>query len=309
LTGGKRSEGKGDRAMAVKAKRPLYKRKESFAGFLFAVPALVLFAMFAVYPIVRTVYISFFDYNMLKPPVWKGIGNYTSLFTDPLFGQSVRATIVYTLGTFVPTIILALTLALLLNSQLKGIGFFRTLYFTPVVMSMVVVAIIWKLLFSFRGPINQLLSPVMSQPIAWLSNTRYAPIALSIMGIWKNVGYFTVIYLAGLQGIPREFREAARVDGASPWQLLRYITLPLLRPITVFVTTMAMISGMQEFTAQYVMTGGGPNGATRVISLIVWETAFVFMKMGRAAAMCVLLFLALLIITVLQKKWLLNSDY
>lgn len=290
-------------------RRTRFKRREALAGFLFAFPALSLFALFAIYPIFKTLYLSFFDYNMLTTPAWKGLGNYISLFHDPLFWQSVRATLTYVIGAYLPTIVLALLLALLLNRKINGTGIFRALYFTPVVISMVVVSVIWKLLLSYQGPVNRLLSALSLEPVPWLMSTRYAPMALAIMSVWKNVGYFMVLYLAGLQGIPREFREAAMVDGADGWQLFRHITLPLLRPITVFVVTMAALWGMQEFTAQYVMTGGGPDGATRVLSLLVWETAFVFMKMGRAAAICILLFVALLLVTLLQRRWLLNTDY
>lgn len=285
------------------------KRKEAWAGFLFALPAVILFAAFSGYPILRTLYLSFFDYNMLTAPKFKGAGNYVSLFQDPLFWQSVQATVVYILGTYVPTIILALCLAFLLNRRFWLRGLFRTLYFTPVVMSMVVVAVIWKLLFFHQGPINVLLGYFSIEPIQWLSSTVFAPLALAIMTTWKSVGYFMVLYLAGLQGIPNEYREAGMIDGATGWQLFRYITLPLLKPITVFIVTMSLLFGMQEFTAQYVMTGGGPNGVTRVLALLVYETGFVFMKMGRATAISIILFVALLVITLLQRRWLTASEY
>lgn len=285
------------------------KRKEAWAGFLFALPAVLMFAAFSGYPILRTLYLSFFDYNMLTPPKFKGLENYVSLFQDPLFWQSVRATAVYILGTYVPTIILALCLALLLNRKFRLRGLFRTLYFTPVVMSMVVVAVIWKLLFFYQGPLNMLLGHFSIQPIQWLSSTTFAPVALAVMTTWKSVGYFMVLYLAGLQGIPTEYREAGMIDGATGWQLFRFITLPLLKPITVFVVTMSLLFGVQEFTAQYVMTGGGPNGVTRVLALLVYETGFGFMKMGRATAISIILFVILVAITMLQRRWLTATDY
>lgn len=246
---------------------------------------------------------------MLVAPKFIGLENYRSLLTDPLFWQSFRATVFYLVATYVPTVILALALAVALNRDFRFRGFFRGLYFTPVVMSMVVVSVIWKLLFNYRGLINQLLSHVGAGPITWLTSSTYAPWALAIMSIWKTFGYYMVIYLAGLQGIPIEVREAAHIDGATSWQTFMHITLPLLRPITVFVITMSVLTGMQEFTAQYVMTGGGPSGATRVLALMIYETGFSFMRMGKASAISVLLFVVLLSVTFGQRRWLGINDY
>lgn len=281
---------------------------QAVAGIAFALPALVLFAAFSVYPILRTLYLSFFDYDMMTEPVFRGLTNYTSLFADPLFWASVAATVVYIGLAYIPTIVLALGLALLLNRGLPLRSLFRTLYFTPVVLSMVVVAVIWRLVLFQQGPLNVLLGQLGFDPVPWLSNRTWAPVALAIMTSWKSVGYFMVLFLAGLQGIPSEYAQAAMIDGAGRWQIFWNITLPLLKPITVFVVTIALLFGIQEFTAPYVMTGGGPNGATRVISLLVYETAFSFTKMGRATAICVLLFLTLAAITLVQRRWLLATD-
>jgi ABC-type sugar transport system permease subunit len=295
--------------MLSRNRQPSFKRKEAWAGFLFAVPAMTLFLLFAVYPIGRTLYLSFFDYNMLVKPQFIGWGNYQALLGDTLFWQSVRATLFYLLATYVPAIILALALAVALNREFKLRSVFRSLYFTPVVMSMVVVSVIWKLLFNYRGLFNELLSHVDIGPITWLTSSKYAPWALAIMSIWKVFGYYMVIYLAGLQGIPTEIREAAHIDGANSWQTFKNITLPLIRPITVFVITMSVLTGMQEFTAQYVMTGGGPSGATRVLALMIYETGFNFMRMGKASAISVLLFIVLLSAAFCQRQWLGLNDY
>lgn len=240
---------------------------------------------------------------MLVPPTFVGLGNYKSIVHDPLFWQSVKATVSYVVGTYVPTIAIALGLALILNRNFRLKGMFRALYFTPVVMSMVVVSVIWKVLFNYRGLVNLLLSYVGADPVRWLTSSTSAPLALAIMSIWKTFGYYMVIYLAGLQGIPTEIREAAQIDGASGRQILTSITLPLLKPITVFVITMSILNGVQEFTAQYVMTGGGPSGATRVTALMIYETAFAFVRMGRASAIAILLFLALLTLTFGLRRW------
>ena len=295
--------------MLSRNRQPSFKRKEAWAGFLFAVPAMTLFLLFAVYPIGRTLYLSFFDYNMLVKPQFIGWGNYQALLGDTLFWQSVRATLFYLLATYVPAIILALALAVALNREFKLRSVLRSFDFTPVVMSMVVVSVIWKLLFNYRGLFNELLSHVDIGPITWLTSSKYAPWALAIMSIWKVFGYYMVIYLAGLQGIPTEIREAAHIDGANSWQTFKNITLPLIRPITVFVITMSVLTGMQEFTAQYVMTGGGPSGATRVLALMIYETGFNFMRMGKASAISVLLFIVLLSAAFCQRQWLGLNDY
>ena len=261
-----------------------------------------MFVAFSLYPIIVTAYLSFTRYDMLTPPEWYGLGNYASLMQDPLFWQSVKATVYYVFGTYVPTWFLALAIALALNREFRLKGFFRALYFTPVVMSMVVVAVIWKLMYHPFGLINNLFSFAITQPIGWLTDQRLAPLALVIMSIWKSTGYFMVIFLAGLQGIPTDYYEAARIDGASGWQQFCYITLPLLKPVTTFVVIMSLLMGLQEFTAQYVMTGGGPVGATRVLALLVYETAFNFLKMGRATAISMILFFVLLAITWVQLR-------
>ncbi len=278
------------------------KRRQAIAGALFALPSLALFAAFAIYPMLRTFYLSFFEYNMLAPPVYRGLANYAALLVDPTFWQSVGATVFYITATYVPTIVLALALALALDQRLRWRGALRTLYFTPVVLSMVVVAVIWKQIYFYQGPVNALMALVGAGPIPWLTSTAWAPIALALMSIWKNTGYFMVLYLAGLQGVPPEYQEAAVVDGADRWQRLRYITLPLLMPTTIFVVTMAFLFGLQEFTAPYVLTGGGPAGATNTIALFTYQTAFSFQAMGRATAISMMLFAALVVVTLAQRR-------
>ena len=284
------------------------KRREAWIGFAFAMPAVAMFAAFAWYPILRTAYLSLFDYNMLQPPVFKGPGNYVSLMADPLFWQSVRATIGYVAGTCVPVWGLSLGLALLLNRPLRLRGALRSLYFSPAVMSMVVAAVMWKLLLHYRGLLNVLGGYLGLGPIPWLTDAAWAPVSLIVMSIWKSTGYYMVMYLAGLQSIPGEYVEAALIDGANRWQAFKSVTLPLLRPVTVLVVTMSLITGMQEFTAQFVMTGGGPSGATRVLALLIYETGFVFMKMGRATAISMLLLAGLVALTLLQRRWLQASE-
>src|SRR5215212_10206289 len=270
-------------------------------GFAFAVPALCLFALFSIYPIARTFFLSFFDYSVVDPPHPVGLENYRQLLGDPRFHSSLFNSFRYVVFTYVPVWILALLLALALNTRIKARSLFRTIYFIPVVMSWVVVSVIWKLIFHRNGLLNVMfLDPVGLAPRNWLTDQQAAPLAITMMSVWKEVGFFMVVFLAGLQNIPPELSEAARVDGSGRWSLFRYITLPLLQPTILFATVIGMITGLQVFIPQFVMTQGGPVNATLVLTLDIYQTAFVFLDGGKAAAMSVVLFAIIALITLAQ---------
>jgi multiple sugar transport system permease protein len=270
-------------------------------GFVFAVPALCLFALFSIYPIARTLYLSFFDYSVVEPPRPVGFTNYRNILGDPRFHDSLFNSIRYVVFTYVPVLVLALLLALALNQRIKARAIFRTIYFIPVVMSWVVVSVIWKLIFHRNGLINTMfLQPIGIPPKNWLTDLDLAPNAIVIMSVWKEVGFFMVIFLAGLQNIPSDFHEAARVDGSSSLQVFRYITLPLLQPTILFTTVIGLIAGLQIFIPQFVMTQGGPVDATLVLTLDIYQTAFVFLDGGKASAMSVVLFLIIALVTLVQ---------
>jgi multiple sugar transport system permease protein len=270
-------------------------------GFVFAVPALCLFAIFSIYPIARTLYLSFFDYSVVEPPRPVGFTNYRNILGDPRFHDSLFNSIRYVVFTYVPVLVLALLLALALNQRIKARAIFRTIYFIPVVMSWVVVSVIWKLIFHRNGLINTMfLQPIGIPPQNWLTDLDLAPNAIVIMSVWKEVGFFMVIFLAGLQNIPSDFHEAARVDGSSSLQVFRYITLPLLQPTILFTTVIGLIAGLQIFIPQFVMTQGGPVDATLVLTLDIYQTAFVFLDGGKASAMSVVLFLIIALVTLVQ---------
>lgn len=279
-------------------------QRQGLWGFLFALPALILFVVFSLVPIIRTFYFSFFRYDMLTPPQYVGLHNFQTLASDATFGQSILTTLGYVLGTYVPTLVLALLLALALNTNIRARSFFRTIFFVPVVMSMVVVTVIWRLMFQHFGLLNvALLDPLHLGPIEWLNSGIFAPIAVIIMSIWKEVGFYTIIFLAGLQNIPHEYYEAARVDGAQALAAFRRITLPLLQPTILFAAIIAMINGFQIFIPQYVMTNGGPINATLVLALNIYQTAFVYLLTGKAAAMSVVLFVFIGAISALQFRF------
>lgn len=278
-----------------------YMQKRNLWGFLFAVPALCFFAVFSIYPIARTFYLSLFEFSFVDDPVYVGLDNFRALENDARFHDSLINSFGYVFYTYIPVCILALLLALALNTKIRARGFFRTVYFIPVVMSWVVVAAIWKLIFNRQGLMNTFfLDPAGISPKNWLTDQNWAPDAIVIMSVWKEVGFFMVVFLAGLQNIPSDYYEAAKVDGSTGLQVFRYITIPLLKPTLLFVSVISMITGLQVFVPQYVMTQGGPVDSTLVMSLNIYQTAFVFLQGGRAAAMSVVLFAIIGSITLVQ---------
>lgn len=287
--------------------RLTHQTRRSLWGLAFALPAMVFFAVFAVYPILRTFYLSFFDYSVVDPPVYTGLDNYRTIIGDPRFTTSLLNTFKYVAFTYIPVLILALLLAMALNTKIRGRGVFRTIYFVPVVMSWVVVSVIWKLIFHRNGLFNAtFLDPFGVAPKNWLTDMSLAPDAIVIMSVWKELGFFMVIFLAGLQNVRGDLIEAAKVDGANIFQVFRTITLPLLHPTILFATVIAMITGLQVFIPQFVMTKGGPVDATLVLTLDIYQTAFVFLDGGKAAAMSVVLFFIIAAITLVQ-FWLYRS--
>jgi len=258
-------------------------------------PALLLFAAFSVVPVILTFLLSFTSYDVLTPPRWVGAANYADIARDPTFIASIWHTIYYTVGVVPITLVLALLLAVALNAQLRGIVFFRTLYYTPVVTSVVAASMIWMWLYNPQfGLLNFFLSKIGVSPQQWLASPTQAMPCLIVMTIWKELGYCMIIYLAGLQGIPATLYEAAEIDGAGWWPSLRNVTLPMLRPVTLFLLVTSVISSFQVFDAIYVMTKGGPVGATTTVVHQIYENGFRFLRMGRASAMAVVLFLMIM---------------
>lgn len=280
---------------------PTYTQKRDLWGLVFALPALAFFVVFAIVPIARTFWISFYEYNLLTPGTFVGLRNFEGLAADERFQMGLGHSFLYVAMTYIPVWLIALALALALNTRIKARALFRTVYFLPVVMSWVVVSVIWKLIFHRNGLINVLaLGPLGIPPQNWLTDQSLAALAITVMSVWKEVGFFMVVFLAGLQAIPPDYDEAARVDGSNTWQVFRFITLPMLQPTILFATVIGLITGLQVFIPQFVMTNGGPVNATLVVTLDIYETAFVFLRMGKAAAMSVVLFFIIAIVTLIQ---------
>jgi multiple sugar transport system permease protein len=281
-----------------------YRRKLAITGFLFVVPSLAFFAAFAFWPMINAFYLSFFEYDLLTPKEWVGIQQYVDLFQSKVFINSLKTTIIYAFAYAVPIMVISLALAIMLNQNIRFRTFFRATFFSPIVMPLVVLAIIWSLFLHPFGPFNAVfLKPFTDDLIPWLRSTDHALFAVTIMAVWRAVGYYTVIFLAGLQNIPPEYYEAARIDGASNWKVFQHITWPLLKPTTLFIVIISVINALRHFDAIWIMTLGGPGDATRVLAVLIYETGLVFLRMGRASAMSVIMFIMVMAFTVFQLRF------
>lgn len=277
-------------------------KRRNVWGILFTLPAIIFFIIFYFYPMVNTFLVSLTKYDLLSPQKFIGTENFQSLLTDPLFHQSGRATIVYVSVSTIITLILSLCLAMMLNKHIPLKGVFRTVYFMPTVVSLVVVAIIWKMLFQPTGLIYELTRHFHPEPIPWLTDGKNAMFAIIVARIWRTAGYYMIFFLAGLQGIDESYYEAAEVDGANRIARFWHITWHLLKPTTLMVLVISLINALRDFTVPYVMTAGGPSGATRILPILIYETAFDFMKMGKAAAVSVIMFICVMTFTLIQLR-------
>lgn len=286
--------------LGTRFKRDLVFRR-SIYGILFVAPAMLFFLIFNLYPMVNGFYMSLTEYTLLRPPVWIGFDNYIGLLENKEFLNGLWVTFIFVLGTTVPKWILSLALALLFVRTFWGREFFKVLYFTPTLLSGVVVSLVWKLIFHASGLATALVGPYTKQAeIFWLASSALTPLALIMVDNWAGIPFFMIVWIAGLVGIPKEFYEAALIDGAGRWQAFRHVTLPLLRPTTLFVVVVSTIGALQAFSLQFVMTRGGPSNVTTTVALLVYKYGFEYFKMGVAAAMSVIMFLAIIAITLVQ---------
>jgi ABC-type sugar transport system permease subunit len=288
----------------LKAHPHTLRRAQARAGAAFVAPAILFLVAFAFLPMLIALVISLTDYNLLNSPNFVGFHNYQALLDDPRFVTSLWNTLVFAFGSLAPTLLISLTLAAAFAHGFRGANTLRTLYFLPMVFSLVIVAIVWRALYNPIGPLNAAIGSFLGRssalPLTWLTDPVLAPLALIAANVWQTYGLYMLILLAGLQAIPEEYYDAAKVDGAGTWQRFRSITLPLLRPQILFVTVISLISSVQAFTYQYLMTRGGPSDSTNVIGLYIYQTAFLFQKMGYASAMSVILFVGIMILTGIQ---------
>ena len=289
----------------VRAQRPVartpsrntHARREARAGWLFASPWLFGLLALTVGPMLGSLLLSMMHWTFLQPPVFVGFSHYRQLIRDPLIWHALLVTSVYA-GLSVPLqLVIGLGLATLLNQKLVARGFFRTLFYVPVVISGVAVALLWKWIFSPQiGLLNTVLRWFGLRGPDWLGNPHTAIVALVIMSLWGSGGAM-VIFLAGLQGVPRSLYDAARVDGGTAWTVFRRITIPILSPIILFVLVMHLIAALQIFTQPFIMTQGGPNNATMFYMLYLYQNAFQMFHLGYASAMAWLLFVYIIALT------------
>jgi ABC-type sugar transport system permease subunit len=285
------------------------RRRRDYLTFLaFIAPNFILFGVFTFWPFVYSFVLSLTKWNMIGTAKFVQLENYEKMLNDPVFWLVLKNTVFLALGVVIVKLILALALALLLNQRLAGRSLYRAIVFSPTFTTSVAVAMVWTWIFDpFYGVLRVPLSWFGLPSPEWLSDVNWSLPAIIIVSIWSGLGYDMVIFLAGLQGVPREYYEAARVDGASNWQVFRSITFPLLSPTTFFLTITAIISAFKTFDIVSVMTGGGPLNSSNVYIHYVYQNAFKWFKMGYASALAVVFFIMILIITLIQfrisRRW------
>ena len=273
---------------------------------MFVAPNLAAVAVFLLFPLGFSLYMSLQNWDLFRPAKFVGLANYRSLFTgDPLFAIALRNTVVYTVGTVVPTVLISLAVAGVLNRKVKGISIFRTIIFLPLAVSSVVMAVVWQFVFNTNnGLLNIMLGWIGIGPVPWLNDPKWAMLSLCTVSVWRSVPFATVILLAAMQGVPDNLYEAAELDGAGEIRQFVSITVPLIRGAVSFVMVISIIHAFQAFDLVYVLTGGngGPETATYVLGIMLFQHAFSFLEFGYASALAWVMFAILLVLTVLQLR-------
>lgn len=284
--------------------------REALAGYVLLAPDVIGLTFVYVLPILFTVFLSFHTWTGMNQPQFVGWRNYLELFRDPVWRRSVRTTLTY-LVLYVPAIVSgSLFLAMLVNTRLREVKLYRTIFFLPIVMPVIIAAVVWTFIYEpSYGVINFVLSSFGLAKHAWLGSQKEALLAVVVVSVWKQTGYFMIIFLAGLKNIPAQYYESGEIDGAGPAAKFFHITLPLLKPTFVFVLVINLITALQDFDQIYVMTKGGPNYATHVQIFYIYEKAFRFWKMGAASAASIVLFLVIFLLSLLQLKIFRGGSY
>jgi multiple sugar transport system permease protein len=290
------------------ARRVLREMRKQWSAYLFLAPVFLLFSVFTVFSVGYAFWLSFHEWNILEPAKpFVGFDNYTRLVDDERFHEAIVNTLYYTAASVPLTIVIGLAVALLLNNQIRARGLFRTMFYLPVVTPLVIASIIWKWVYNGDfGLLNYYLMKinVIDEPLLWLADPNLAMPSVIITSVWKGVGFAMVVYLAGLQSIPEDYYDAAKIDGATGWRRLKDITIPLLSSTTLFLLVISVLGSFQVFTQIFIMTNGGPLGKTRTIVWYIYTTAFKDFNMGYAAAMAFALFAMMLVFTLIQFRFL-----
>jgi multiple sugar transport system permease protein len=290
-----------------------YKHQELVYGYIFIAPVVAGFLGFMIIPIIHAIFNSFTSASLLREAKFVGLGNYVKLFTgDKIFRQVLGNTIVFSVGLVPINLILAMAMAVLLREKITGMGFFRTAFFTPVMVSVVAWSIIWKFILGTEaGLINLLLRNFSITGPAWLFDKRLSMAVAIVVTVLKGVGMNMVILLAALHGVPETYYEAAKLDGVTRLKSFRYITLPLVTPTVFMLLIITLIGSFKTFGQIYTLTGGGPANATKVIAYYIWEQAFLLFEFGYASAVAFVLFLVLIALTLVQwgvrRRWVYNE--
>ena len=293
------------RPATVPRRRSVWREmRKQWSAYLFLAPTLLLFAVFTIIAVGYAFWLSFHQWNILEPQKpYVGLANYARLLQDDGFGLAIVNTLFYTAASVPLTMGIGLLIALLLNTKIRARGFLRTLFYLPVVTPLVIAAIVWKWVYNGDyGLLNYYLLQfgLISEPLRWLSDPNLAMPAVVITTVWKGVGFAMVVYLAGLQAIPEDFYDAAKIDGADGFRRLKDITIPLLTPTTLFLAVISVLGALQVFTEIYIMTSGGPLRRTTTIVYHIYQTAFKNFDMGYAAAMAFGLFAMMFAFTLVQ---------
>lgn len=270
---------------------------------IFLLPSLVALSIFTIIPVLSSLALTLYEWDLLTPPQFVGLANVNRLIHDRGFWEALAHTLYFIVGYVPLVMIIALVVAVILNQRLRGFLFFRAAFFVPVVSAWVAVALMWKWIFNPKfGIFNYVLGLLNIQGPAWLFNPQWAMPAIIITSVWKDIGFVMVMFLAGLQGIPGDYYEAAAIDGANGWQRFFSITLPLLSPTTFFALIISLINSFQVFDQVWIMTGGGPAGATSVLVEQIVKNAFSYGRMGYASALSWVLFLLVFTATIIQMQ-------
>jgi multiple sugar transport system permease protein len=300
-----------DRARTTPRPRSGLARKRSAAGRRFIVPNLLAVLIFMLIPLAFSLYLSFYRWDLFHPLRFVGVSNYRRLFTgDRMFYIALLNTVIFTIATLIPTVVTSLAVAAALNAKVKGIGFFRSVMFLPLVSSIAAMAVVWHYIFDTdTGVLNAILRWSGTGPVPWLINPAWAMVSLCLVSVWKSVPFAAAVLLAAMQGVPDDLLEAARIDGAGAFRRFVSITVPLIRPALGFVFVISIINSFQAFDQAYVLTGGPPGGAggpetgTYIFGIMLFQNAFQFDDLGYASALAWVLFAILLVLTYLQLRW------
>jgi multiple sugar transport system permease protein len=286
--------GPAERSTSKPGRRFSLTRQEK-AAIVFVLPLMIPLTLYWIIPSLASLYYSLTNYSVVMPTEWVGLANFSRMANDGLFWRALKNTLYYTVGYIPLVMIFGLILALAVNAGIHGRNFFRVVFYLPVVTSTIALSMVWLWLYDPNfGLLNALLKAVGIHPQLWLQSTSQAIPSIIIMSVWIGVGSAMIIFLAGLQGVPESLYEAARVDGANRWQLTRHVTLPILRPVTLYVLITSIIGSFQIFGPIYAMTDGGPAFATTTIVHQIYVNGFRYFNMGYASAQSWVLFLLLL---------------